>query len=700
MARDFYADASFEPGAPLLGDDLLLLTVGETLSGKTALVNALEYPLTTLGTWLGSTVPRVAVDADMLGRRVRVLDMHGTHGTSVREIEELVRLDGSQNKYHVAILCVMNADAFAHTLPFIVELTELGVPLLLGLRDYANAKNKGTLLNLDVISRILGVPILTDIGERVLKLEEIAAKALETEPPSFTVRYNKAVEDSVREVARELNANTSRWLSISSVQGLQVTIPDSAQIKATQQNLNWRDSGSDFGEIVGAARLQLANGILREIGRHSGEASALEQKLDKVLTAPFLGVLIILALAGLLLHLAFSLASPWTVWINSIASIAASFLAGIGMPDMVQSLVNRCFVEGLGSFLAFIPLVFAFFLVISGLEESGLSSRLGAGFRGICSLLGIADIFSTPLVQSLACTVHGIETALLMPSPSNRIRAALALPFVPCAGRLAVLACLSAILCPDKAGWVLVSLYAAGMALACLVLLASKCLELRAAEGAEAKQESSLDLPPFRFPKLKSLICTAGLLTWNFFATAFAPVILVLVAVWALVYFKKMEALAGFFAWAFSPLGLGDWRAIATMLSSLVAKEAALAAAAMNYLVSDPCQAMTLAECAKALGQTTMTALHDTWQALVGFFSWGALHGCANMVPVKLAGKITPLFKPAQALALLVFTAFSTPCLPTLFAVARQARGKYMLAQAAIQLAAAWVLAFMASKMV
>ena len=164
MAKDFYADPNFykklPAGSQLLEDDLLLLTVGETLSGKTALVNALEHTCVTSGTWPGSTVPRVAVDADILGRRVRVLDMNGSHGTSITEIEELVRQDGVLDKHHVAILCVMNADALARSLPFIIELTELGVPLLLGLRDCQNAKNKGVMLNLDVISNILDLPIL------------------------------------------------------------------------------------------------------------------------------------------------------------------------------------------------------------------------------------------------------------------------------------------------------------------------------------------------------------------------------------------------------------------------------------------------------------------------------------------------------------------------------------------------------------
>ena len=705
MAKDFYADPNFykklPAGSQLLEDDLLLLTVGETLSGKTALVNALEHTCVTSGTWPGSTVPRVAVDADILGRRVRVLDMNGSHGTSITEIEELVRQDGVLDKHHVAILCVMNADALARSLPFIIELTELGVPLLLGLRDCQNAKNKGVMLNLDVISNILDLPILTDIGERVLKLEEIAAKALGTHSSTFTVRYNKAAETSIAEVGQELDLNTYRWLAVSAVQGLQVTIPDKAQIKATQQNINWRSSGIDFGETVVNTRLQLANGILREIDVHTGEPNAFEKKMGDLLGKPALGIPIILATALLMLHLGFSLARPWMAWINSLAAVIAGFTAGCGLPDFAQSAINRCLIEGLGSFISLIPMMFVFYFVICFLEDSGMAARFGSGLHCVSRLLGISDLVLTPALQGMACSVQGINTVRILPTPSSQTRAALAVPFMPCVGRLAVAACLAAIFFPDKAAYVLMGIYLGGIVLTALALFINKFLERKPADNAvQPEDEDHTELPPCRIPRLKILLPTAGILTWNFFLTALAPVLAALLIVWALVYFKKMEMTAGWFAWFFKPLGLGDWRMVGTILSGFLAKEAMLASTALSFLVNDPCQAMNIDQAFTMVWRATLTALQGTLQAFVGFFSWGAVLSSANDVPVKLAGKITPMFKPAQIAALLVFTSFSAPCLPAFIAQVRAAGGKYAVIQWAVQLAAAWVLAFIVSCLV
>ncbi|MDO5295866.1 MAG: FeoB small GTPase domain-containing protein [bacterium] len=698
MAKDFYADASFYKklpvGSQLLEDDLLLLTIGETLSGKTALVNALEYNCVTAGTWPGSTVPRVAVDADILGRRVRVLDMNGAHGTSINEIEEMVRQDGIIDKHHVALLCVVNADALARSLPFIIELTELGVPLVVGLRDCENAKNKGIMLNLDVISNILDIPILTDIGDRVLKLEDIAAKILATNPSTFTVRYNKAVETSVAEVMSELSVNTNRWLAISSVQGLQVTVPEKAQLKATQQNISWRSSGSDFGDIVVNTRLQLANGILREIDCHTTDLNGFEKQMSVQLSKPALGIPVILLTALVMLHLGFSLARPWMAWINSLAAITAGFVAGCRLPELAQSAINRCLIEGLGSFLSVMPMMFVFFFVLCFLEESGMVARFGHSLRSIGRILGISDQALTPALQCTACTVQGINTIGLLPSRSSQTRAALAIPFVPCVGRLAVLACLAAIFCPDKAAYILIGIYAGGVLLTALALLFNKFLERKIVDtSAEETEEERIELPPCRIPSLKILVSAAGILSWNFFVTAIIPVMITLLAVWSLITVNKMEMVSGWFAWAFKPLGLENWRMVGTILSGFFAKEAMLASAALTFLVNDPCQAMTIPQAGSALWQATITAFQGTLQAFLGFFSWNAVLSSANDVPVKLASKITPMFKLSQISALLVFTAFSAPCVPAFMALVRSAGGKYAIINWFVQFAVAWLLA-------
>lgn len=701
MTKDFYADPNFYKrlpvGSQLLGDDLLILTVGETLSGKTALVNALEYNCVTAGTWPGSTVPRVAVDADILGRRVRVLDMNGAHGTNVSEIEELVRQEKGLNNPHVAILCAVNADALARSLPFIIELAELGAPLLLGLRDSENAKNKGVMLNLSVISNILDIPILTDIGDRVLKLEEIAEKALDAKISSFSVRYNSAIESSILEVGRELNVNTHRWLSIAAVQGLQVTIPDKAQIKATQQNISWRESGTDFSDTVDTTRLQIASGILREIDHHTGELSSFEKKMGILLGKPAVAIPVTIAVALVLFHLCFSLARPWMAWINSAAHILAGIVAGCQLQEIVQSVLNRCLIEGLGSFLAFMPLMFAFYFVLCFLEESGLIARFGHGISFICRLLGIADLAATPAGQSIACTVQGFNTVRILPSRSNQTRAALALPFIPCAGRLGVLACLSAVFFPGKAAVIIISIYLGSLILTAISLLLTKPLERRIKNEVKEEEVETPELPPCRIPSFKTLLTTAGILTWNFFLAAMGPVLICLAVIWCLVYFKKAEMIAGWFAWIFKPLGLGDWRMVCTLISGFFAKEAMLASAAMTYLVNDPCQAMDVAIAFKALWQATLTALNDTVQTIMGFFSWTALLSSSHDIHAKLANKMTAMIKSAPAMALLVFTAFSFPCLPSLISLIRSAGGKYALIQTAAQFVLAWLLALLIS---
>lgn len=701
MARDFYEDSKFykrlPAGKTLTKQDLLLVVVGETLSGKTALVNALEYPCVTQGTWTGSTVPRVAVEVESGEHTVRVLDMPGNHGVNVAEIEELVRRTALSYQSQVAILCVVSGDALARTLPFVLELTELNVPLIVGLRDFKRAQDERRLPNLDVLSHVLGLPIFTDLGEHCLNVHKLAPLALSTVPPSFTLRYNPAVEKSLREVVREIPANTARWLSVAAVQGQQVSLPDEAQVKATQQNLLWRESGLDFSDLVLCTRQQLAQGLAAEATKRRRDNGALSQALGKSLAHPVLGILAFLVAAVLLLHLAFGLAYPWMRWINLLASLVGGQLQAWEMPDFCHSFLSRGLVAGLGGFAAFIPLLFAFYAVLIFLDEVGLTARAELGLSALSRKLGVAESSFSVLFRSLGCSITGAESASSLPTPGNQLRAALAAPLLPCAGKLGVMACLAAILCPEHAALTLVGLYAFALVFAVLALAVSKPLEKKVA-GIDS-EELEPELPPVCWPELRPWLRAAWNMTWNFVVVAFIPVLVVIILFWGMAFTHTAETVSGWFAWFFRPLALGEWRAVSALLAGLLAKEAMLGAAALGYLVNDPSPLLSWAEAGSALLLGTQEALWGMVQALTGFFSWDALQTCAQVVPLQLARKMVPLFSPSQSLALLVFVAYCPPCLAFFMSALRRLGGKYALIQGAVQLALAWVLTLIVSHM-
>ncbi len=699
-SRDFYEQAGYsrqlEPGAPLTARDMLVVVVGETLSGKTALVNGIEANRVSHGVWKGSTVSRVAIDLPIMGRTVRVLDLPGSHGTSMDEIEELVRSEVGRPEPQKVILQVVNADVIPKSLPFTLELCELNVPVLLGLRVYKRASAEGRLPNLEAIKNIVDIPILTEIGDQTLDVEGIAKIAATAQPPSFTPRYVEALEKSLAEISNELNYNTSRWLALAALQGLPVELPTEAQIKATQQSINWRESGSDVVEAIKSTRLHLAQIVLLD-GKSEVKPSQFASLIGKLLdSSPWAVLAMVPILAFMLLHLAFLVAHPWMSWIGQSATILGKALAALPIPKGFSALLNAGIVGGLGTLLSLVPTMFAFYLVLRFLDSSGLAVRFGKSLKRLFAMAGVSERAVNPLLQAMGCSLRGIRSVRELAADSDKLRTALAVPFVPCGARLAFIACIAALFFPKGAAGLVVGAYLLGWLLALIVLLLTKRFS-----SDEAEEQREKDAPiPFMIPPAGMLIREAWSCTLEFLRAAFLPLLGAVIAVWSLMQVggwhsgSLFQDIAGAFGAILKPLGLSDWRLSGTLLAGICSKEAMLATAALSFQGS--AEHLSFVQALTQIGNGLVQAALATCKGVMGYFSWASLGACPEDLGF-LAKKFSAVMKPGQAMAYMAFTAFATPCLPVIMEIKALSGLKWALGSWVLQFALAWVAALILS---
>ena len=153
--------------------------VGNPNSGKTALFNALTGAHQKVANYAGVTVERKeGVIRTASGRTLSVLDLPGTYSLRARSPDEEITRDAVLGRLAGetppdVIICVADATNLRLVLRLVLELKQVGRPMVLALNMYDIAQRQGLRIDLDRLGAALGVPIVTTVATRKRGIDEL-----------------------------------------------------------------------------------------------------------------------------------------------------------------------------------------------------------------------------------------------------------------------------------------------------------------------------------------------------------------------------------------------------------------------------------------------------------------------------------------------------------------------------------------------
>ncbi|MCJ7451795.1 MAG: 50S ribosome-binding GTPase, partial [Steroidobacteraceae bacterium] len=145
--------------------------VGVPNCGKTALFNRLTRSRQKVANYAGVTVERKEGSFVSLGgqRQYRVLDLPGSYSLTPTTLDEAItrdfllgRLAGEAAPEFV--VCVVDATNLRLNLRLVLELRDLGVPMIVALNMSDLALDRGFHLDREQLERELGVPVVETIA--------------------------------------------------------------------------------------------------------------------------------------------------------------------------------------------------------------------------------------------------------------------------------------------------------------------------------------------------------------------------------------------------------------------------------------------------------------------------------------------------------------------------------------------------------
>ena len=533
-----------------MSDALRIALVGNPNCGKTSLFNHLTGTRQKVANYAGVTVERKMGQFSLpSGKAVRVLDLPGTYSLDATSPDEAITRDVVQGKiveegHQDAFLCVVDATNLKLHLGLVLEMIELGRPILLVLNMMDEARRRGMQINTQKLSERLGIPVAETVAVRNAGIENL------------------------------LNA----------LDQAKYAVPH-----------------TELSGLKGSHHQKIAT-ILHDVVQYADQEDKRSDFLDRIFLHPVFGLVTLAVMMFVVFQAVFAWAAPFMDGIESLFGWLGEVIGASISQPLLHSLVVDGIIAGAGGVVVFLPQIIILFFFILVLEESGYLPRAAFLLDKLMFKAGLSGRAFIPLLSSFACAVPGIMATRSISDPRDRLTTIFVAPLMTCSARLPVYALLIAAFIPAQTVWgifnlqglVLFALYMAGIVSALIVSFVLKFFQKDKSQHALL-----MELPSYRFPDLKSV--GIGLLdrTKIFMKRVGGIIFALSILLWFLCTFPQPPAgatlpdidysFAGMLGHImqpiFAPLGF-NWQICIALIPAMAAREVVVAALGTVYALS------------------------------------------------------------------------------------------------------------------
>lgn len=312
------------------------------------------------------------------------------------------------------------------------------------------------------------------------------------------------------------------------------------------------------------------------------------ERIDRVLTNPWLGFPIMMAILYFVFWCTFTLGAYPQDWIESGVYAFGGWLSGLLEPSWWSSLLIDGVLKGVGAVLAFLPNIIILFFFISLMEDSGYMAREAFIMDTIMHRVGLHGRSFIPMLMGFGCNVPAIMAARDIQNPKDRVLTMLMVPFMSCSARLPVYMLFVDAFFENYKALVMISLYAIGICLSVLFAVIMKHTRWFRQDNDDTVNE----LPEFRLPKARNTAAHIWERVADYLQKICTVILWASIIIWALEYFPNQDldalehsylaSIGQFISPLLEPLGF-DWKMSVCLLTGLPAKEAIVSTLAILY---------------------------------------------------------------------------------------------------------------------
>ena len=655
--------------------ELIVGLAGNPNVGKTTVFNQLTGMRQHVGNWPGKTVERAEGSFKHGDYEYDIVDLPGNYALSAHSMEEIVSRDFIVDDDSDVIVNVVDAANLERNLYLTVQMMELGANLVMALNMNDFAKKKDHIIDIDLMSELLGFPVIevnakTKDGfeELLTAVEKASQKPIDS---SEKLAYGNELKEhlgdlqSLIEQDKNLLDVPSIWTAIKLLEKDSIVIQKVQESSMSSQIMIELDKVSKHlhdvfnegaEEVVANARYAFIDGLMAEaVKKPDVEKETTTDKIDKIVTnrllAPFIFAFIMFAM----FQLTFIIGAPFQAMIEEAFGVLSEFVGGFIANEYLASFICDGIIGGVGGVLTFLPLIVILFLFLSILEDCGYLARAAFTLDWVMhKLVGLHGKAFIPMILGFGCGVPAIMATRTMENESDRLLAMMLVPFMSCTARMPIYLIFIAAFFTENAGLMLFVMYALGVVVA---LIVAAILKRTMFKGMSAP--FVMELPTYKIPSIKGVLLHTWEKVKGFLRKAGTIILALSVVLWILQnvfpfggsdpQMSLLGLIGSAVAPIFAPLGFGTWQAAVAIVAGLGAKEVVIS-------------------------------------------TFGTLAGMEEDDEEGITGLIHDTFTPLSGFAFMAFTLLYTPCFAAIGAIKQETNSwKWPAFMCAVTLVTAYI---------
>ncbi len=521
-------------------DQKIVALAGNPNVGKSTVFNALTGLHQHTGNWPGKTVANAKGYCKSRENSYMLVDIPGTYSLMANSVEEEIARDFICFGLPDAVAVVCDATCLERNLNLVLQIIEAAPRVVVCVNLMDEAKRKKIKVNIPMLSKILGVPVvgITARKKKTLDglLDVIDNSLIQEEREEYIIDYGSDIEKAISYIVPVIEKRkevelSPRWLALKLLdedKGLMLSIRKylsndffddelTAAVDEAKAYLKGRSISPDrLKELVVEGIVKEAEDISRNVvtyeKKNYGER---DRRIDKWLTSRLTGYPIMLAMLAVIFWITITGAnypsSLISTFLFSLQDRLSELLLHLGAPDVLHGIL----VLGVYRVLAWVvsvmlPPMAIFFPLFTILEDAGYLPRVAYNLDKPFCRCNACGKQALTMCMGFGCNAAGVVGGRIINSPRERLLAIITNSFVPCNGKFPMLISIITMFfigaSTSFASSLLSALMLTGIILLGIIMtfVSTKILSHTLLKGYSSS--FVLELPPYRKPQFGKVI--------------------------------------------------------------------------------------------------------------------------------------------------------------------------------------------------
>ncbi len=442
-----------------------IVLVGNPNVGKSVVFNALTGAYTTVSNYPGTSVEVSRGHCHIADRRYEILDTPGMYSMMPITEEERVARKILLTEDPHAVVHVIDARNLERMLPMTLQLIEAGLPVILVVNIMDEARRLGMQLDLDLLQKNLGIPVIGAVMKRKTGLDELRQAISDyAMVPYKPFVYAHDLEQDIDKIIGLIHGDyrlSRRATSILLIQkdddihdlvSEKETASDHQKLLEVTREISFRRR-ADLHLQISLERRKVCKQMLKDVVTRTVEATEpFTEKLSRWMMNPLTGAPILLLVvyfglykfvggfgAGTLVD--FFEGNLFDNYINPpVVNFLENYLTAEWLFELVAGEYGLWTLGIRYAVALVLPIVGTFFLVFSLLEDTGYFPRLALLVDRLFKKIGLSGRAVIPIVLGFGCDTMATLVTRTLETKRERIIATMLLALaIPCSAQLGVI---------------------------------------------------------------------------------------------------------------------------------------------------------------------------------------------------------------------------------------------------------------------